>query len=179
MELRRGCSVTTLGMANHGSLLIVRLPTNDIIRGIKAYHENDNEKLERFITIGSFGEDKVDYPCLHKLTEYFPDQTALDISGSCVFVPSLAPEDLTEVFPYTNYYIGCVFFYPEETFLGFRTPSPESFPWEAGYLNLESGQIVFKIEDRKVIISRKWRLVEKTETSEPRVLFEYKAAVRN
>lgn len=179
MELRRGCSVITLGKADHGSLLIVKSQSDDIVRGIKAYLEHDNEKLERFITVGPFGEGKINYPCLYNLTEYFPNQTALDISGSCVFTPSLAPEDLTEVHPYTNYYIGCVFFCPEKTFLGFSTPGPEGYRWEMGYLNLETGQIIPRIEDRRVIISRKWRLVEKTETSDPKVLFEHEAPGKN
>ncbi len=179
MELRRGCSVTTLGMAHHGSLLLVKSQANNIVRGVKAYHEDENGKYERFITVGPFGGDKIDFPCLYKLTEDFPDRTALDISGSCVFDPSLAPEHLIEGNPDTDYYIGCVLLCPEETFLGFRTPAPERHPWEVGYLNLETGQIVHKTEDRKVLISRKWWLVEKTETSEPSVLFEHEAPDKN
>ena len=161
--------------ADHGDVLIARVGSSSIVRGVKAYFPGDSSRVDQFVTLGPFTDDDNGTPGVYDpyALRALP---LLNITRSCLFSVSFDPVDLLFDLPMSRQSLGLAMIGHDRVLLGVKV-SRGGGSWRTMFLNVHSGEIDGAPEYTDVIASRRWRLVRPRGEKPSLVLYEFEWTV--
>ena len=173
MQTDRDYGLKQFNQADYGSLLIATIAQKGIVRGLKAFATDDKDRVDYFVTLGPLTEyeGKGKVPAVYDPIA-LRNRPVVDITNSCRFLPSLAPNDILPELPSTANSLGLAFLLEDSILLGVRF-STGGGSWSTSYLNMETGELLPQIEHDHVYATRRWRLVSTSQHGEATSLFEF------
>ena len=170
MEVEFPYTLSQFRQVEYGAVLVAQLASGPVIRAMKAFTEDkDGDRCDYLVSIGPFGDDIPDIP--DSPVMYPPkairDGPVLDVSTRCRFQPSVEPEDLNRLDGYSSSdLVGRVVLMSDAILLGVVCPR-EGGGWEAAFLNVQTGEIVFRLPEGRAMASSRWSLIASRENAPP------------
>lgn len=172
MQVEFPYTLTRFGQVEYGAVLFAQLASGPVIRAVKAFTANeDGDRFDHLVSIGPFG-DNSNRPVMY-LPDAIRDGPVLDLTSQCHFRPSVEPEDLKRLDGYSSRdLVGRVVLQENDILLGVVCPrSGDS--WEAAFLRVQTGEIVFRLPEDRGMTSSRWSLIAPREDAPPALLYEH------
>ena len=176
MQVEFPYTLTRFGQVEYGAVLLAQLASGPLVRAVKAFTANeDGDRIDHLVSIGPFGDDIPDRPFMY-LPDAIRDGPILDVTSQCYFRPSLEPEDLKRLDGYSSRdLVGRVVLLENDILLGVVCPRG-SGSWEAAFLSVQTGEIVFRLPEDRGMTSSRWSLIAPREDAPPALLFEHRVS---
>lgn len=169
MQLASQPEVTEYEELEYGSIFMSIFAERYALRAIKAFVENDDgERTDWFVIVGPFTDRDEGVPGAHKAEAF--SHPVLDLTQIVQFSPSVSPDDILPELPPRRSCSGVAFLMSERALLGVRCFDRGGWG-EPAYLDLLTGEITFKINHDRLIVSRRWSFVDHEDKT--RVLYAY------
>ena len=176
MQVEFPYTLTRFGQVEYGAVLFAQLASGPLVRAVKAFMaDEDGNRSDHLVSIGPFGDDIPDLPVMY-LPDAIRDGPILDVTSQCYFRPSLEPEDLKRLDGYSSRdLVGRVVLLENDILLGVVCPRG-SGSWEAAFLSVQTGEIVFRLPEDRGMTSSRWSLIAPREDAPPALLFEHRVS---
>lgn len=177
MQIDRNFQLKRFDQVDHGCLLVGTIARKHVVRGMKAFRTlGDGKQLDFFVTLGPFSPDERGFPHVYEPVA-LRNCPVLDISDYCRLSPSLAVVDLLPELPSTRDSPGIMFLLEDRALLGVKWLNGDS-SWLSVLLNLDTGELVDRIEHDRVFATRRWSLVGTDRNGETVTLFDFTTEVK-
>jgi len=176
MQVEFPYTLTRFGQVEYGAVLFAQLASGPVIRAAKAFTANeDGDRIDHLVSIGPFGDDIPDRPVMY-LPDAIRDGPVLDVTSQCHFRPSVEPEDLKRLDGYSSRdLVGRVVLLENDILLGVVCLRSGG-SWEAAFLNVQTGEIVFRLPEDRGMTSSRWSLIAPRENAPSALLYEHQVS---
>ena len=158
MKLDLEGRVAEFNELQQGSILLTNFRGQGVLRAIKAFvNTEDNRRLDRIVTVGPFTNNDQGRPTIYEPGP-LRDQAVYDQSEFVRFSPSLMPEDILPQLPVRRECLGLIFLMKDRVLLGAKY-FLEGQDWDTGYLDVNTGEITFRIDQDRIFAVKRWSIV--------------------
>ena len=140
-----------------GSVFLADLDGGPVVRAVKAFYVNPSGiHGGKVVTVGPFPDGDEGEPGAHE-PHVVRRPAVVDLTGVLAFAFSTAPEHVSFTLPPPRERPGLVLLAGDDAYLGCRFHEGDGL-WETAYLNVATGEIVFRLDAAEACVSRQWSL---------------------
>jgi hypothetical protein len=152
-----GCRIVDLADLRDGSVFLADFDGGPIVRAMKAFYVNPSGiHGGKIVTVGPFRDEDEGKPGVYE-PNVVRQLAVVDLTGVLAFTFSTEPEHVTFKLPPSRECPGLVVLVEDDAYLGCRFHEDNGL-WETAYLDMATGEIVFRIDAANACISRQWAL---------------------
>ena len=149
--------VANLADLRDGSVFLADLDGGPLVRAVRAFHVNPSGiRGGKIVTVGPFRDGDEGKPGVHE-PHLVRRLAVVDLTGVLAFTFSTEPEHVSFGLPPARECPGLVVLVEDNAYLGCRFYEDNGL-WETAYLDMATGEIVFRVDAAKACISRQWAL---------------------
>ena len=176
MQVEFPYTLTRFDQVDYGAVLLTQLASGPVIRAVKAFTTGeDGNRFDHLVSIGPFGDDISDRPVMY-LPDALRDGPVLDVTSQCHFRPCVEPEDLQRLDGYSSRdLVGRVVLLKNDILLGVVCPGAGG-SWDAVFLSVQTGEIVFRLPDDGAMVSSRWNLIAPRKNAPPVLLLKHRVS---
>lgn len=159
MQVAHKGRVADLSDLGDGSIFLTDFGGGPLVRAMKAvYMHRPGIHAGKVVTVGPFRDEDGGKPGVYE-PHVVRRSSVVDVTDILTFTFSADPQHIEFGMPSPRECAGLAILVETNAFLGCQFYRGGS-SWEAAYLNMATGEIVFDIDAGKACISREWSLQE-------------------
>ncbi len=140
-----------------GSVFLADFDGGPTVRAMKAFYVSPSGiHGGKIVTVGPFRAEDEGKPGVYE-PDVIRQLAVVDLTGVLTFTFSIELEHVTFKLPSSRECPGLVVLVEDDAYLGCRFHEGNGL-WETAYLDMATGEIVFRVDATKACISRRWAL---------------------